>query len=394
MSKYVKRVSRNTQGRDLIVGDIHGYFTKLQAALDAVGFNPAAGDRLFSVGDLVDRGPESMMALQWLARPWFHAVAGNHEDMAINWDAGGMPVHNYAANGGSWNIASDKTTRREIALAFAELPIAIELETCGGVVAIVHADCPAPSWPQFVGSLESVLISEMERMHLISMAQWSRHRRDRLMDHGVEGVRAVVVGHTPMERWTSLGNVIYIDTGGWQGRQFCILDADTLRPAQKPSAPQWGSGMTEYALHAVFTDPEQAKAALLRQIGPYCREQWARGVQRLSVVIQPEEDAKSIQQRKYYHGVILKEIAEQARVNGERFDLNAWKEYFREKFVGYRWVVMKDPMTGKRLRRKVRISTEELGISKYSALIEQVTAFAATDLGVRFSVDRWQDYRE
>ena len=34
----VQHFAKNAQGRDLIVGDIHGHFTKLQAALDAAGF--------------------------------------------------------------------------------------------------------------------------------------------------------------------------------------------------------------------------------------------------------------------------------------------------------------------------------------------------------------------
>lgn len=64
----VARFDRNPLGRDLIVGDVHGCFTKLKASLDAVGFN-LERDRLFSVGDLVDRGPESDRALEWLAQP-------------------------------------------------------------------------------------------------------------------------------------------------------------------------------------------------------------------------------------------------------------------------------------------------------------------------------------
>lgn len=151
--------------------------------------------------------------------------------------------------------------------------------------------------------------------------------------------------------------------------------------------------MNEFALHTVFVDPDQAKAALLGQIGPYCRQMWAQGYARLSVVIQPEEDAKSVQQRRYYHGVVLKEIAEQVAVNGEKFDMKVWKEHFREKYVGYRWVVLKDPMTGKKKRRKVRVSTEDFGIKAYSRLIEQVTAEAVTELGVVFSVPKWEEYR-
>ena len=52
------RFAQNTVGRDFAVGDIHGCFTELQRGLEAIGFDPST-DRLFSVGDLVDRGPES-----------------------------------------------------------------------------------------------------------------------------------------------------------------------------------------------------------------------------------------------------------------------------------------------------------------------------------------------
>ena len=52
------RLAQNTVGRDIAVGDIHGCFTELQRGLDTIGFDPCT-DRLFSVGDLVDRGPES-----------------------------------------------------------------------------------------------------------------------------------------------------------------------------------------------------------------------------------------------------------------------------------------------------------------------------------------------
>ena len=51
----VKRFAANTAGRDFAVGDIHGHFTRLQSALDKAGFEPSV-DRLFSVGDLIDRG--------------------------------------------------------------------------------------------------------------------------------------------------------------------------------------------------------------------------------------------------------------------------------------------------------------------------------------------------
>lgn len=48
----VRHYEKNTTGRDLAVGDIHGHFNKLQQHLDEMGFDPGKGDRLFSVGDL------------------------------------------------------------------------------------------------------------------------------------------------------------------------------------------------------------------------------------------------------------------------------------------------------------------------------------------------------
>lgn len=226
----VRRFTRNTAGRDLIVGDVHGYFTKLQAALDAVGFDPSR-DRLFSVGDLVDRGPECDAVLEWLERPWFFAVQGNHEDMAIRWPNGFMDAFTYMAHGGGWNVGNMPGMQREIAETLKALPVAIELETAGGLVGIVHADVPGESWPEFIASLEDPQLSNTKRERIIDAAQWSRDRFEKLWRDEVQGVRAVVVGHTPVERVTTLGNVHHIDTMGWKGREFTLLDADTLQAA-------------------------------------------------------------------------------------------------------------------------------------------------------------------
>lgn len=72
----------NVQGRDFVVGDIHGCLDVLHRALKALHFQPTV-DRLFSVGDLVDRGPHSLACLGLLKMSWFHSVMGNHESFLI-----------------------------------------------------------------------------------------------------------------------------------------------------------------------------------------------------------------------------------------------------------------------------------------------------------------------
>ena len=58
-------LERNDTGRDLVVGDVHGHFATLRRALDEL--EVGEHDRVFSLGDLVDRGPDSTAAKDWIA---------------------------------------------------------------------------------------------------------------------------------------------------------------------------------------------------------------------------------------------------------------------------------------------------------------------------------------
>jgi serine/threonine protein phosphatase 1 len=78
----IRKLSANHQGKDYVVGDLHGCYHLLTRVLEAVHFDKHR-DRLFSVGDLIDRGPDPLNCLQLLAEPWFYAVRGNHEIMLL-----------------------------------------------------------------------------------------------------------------------------------------------------------------------------------------------------------------------------------------------------------------------------------------------------------------------
>lgn len=229
----IKHFERNTAGRDLVVGDIHGHFTKLQRALDAAGFDPAAGDRLFSVGDLVDRGPESASVLDWLDRPWFHPVIGNHEDMAIRWGLPGcrMDRELYVRNGGAWNIGHVPAERLAISDALSALPLAIEVETAEGLVGIVHAE-PTEDWNELRGLLQDETIPRSRMKQLRERMLWDRSRVESGYQSVIKGLRAAVVGHTPVKRPSWLGSVLYIDTGAWASdeKDFAPIDLATLTP--------------------------------------------------------------------------------------------------------------------------------------------------------------------
>lgn len=223
----VHRYPPNEQGRDFAVGDIHGHFTLLQQALDAAGFDPAV-DRLFSVGDLVDRGPECCDVLAWLAKPWFHAVRGNHDDYVCRFDT--CDIDNWVYNGGAWFAGLAWDEQREFAAQFRDLPVAIEIETAAGMVGIVHADCPFGSWDELINELYHP--ESAQRLKLVkNTLMWSRSRIEQSNDDHVEGLRALICGHTPLKHPVVLGNVHHIDTAGWmpeKGGYFTLLNLNTL----------------------------------------------------------------------------------------------------------------------------------------------------------------------
>jgi len=222
----IKRYERNTAGRDCAVGDIHGHFTRLQEGLDAAGFNPAC-DRLFSVGDLVDRGPECRDVLDWLAKPWFHPVRGNHDDYVCRFDT--CDVDNWIYNGGSWFAGLPFDEQNEFAVQFRELPIGIEVETDAGLIGLLHADCVFDSWDALKHELGCA--SNQRRKLVMNTCMWSRTRIEQSDERPVHGLRALVVGHTPLRQPVVLGNVFHIDTMGWRpqdGGYFTLLDLSTL----------------------------------------------------------------------------------------------------------------------------------------------------------------------
>jgi len=66
------------------IGDVHGCFRTLGALLERLDLNPRR-DRLWLVGDLVNRGPRSLEVLRWARRldrtmaGRFRTVLGNHD---------------------------------------------------------------------------------------------------------------------------------------------------------------------------------------------------------------------------------------------------------------------------------------------------------------------------
>ena len=69
--------------RTLFVGDVHGCLTELEGLLNLAGFLPKQ-DRLFFVGDLINRGPDSLGVLKLVHHLGASSVLGNHEQSFLS----------------------------------------------------------------------------------------------------------------------------------------------------------------------------------------------------------------------------------------------------------------------------------------------------------------------
>lgn len=227
------RFARNVAGRDFAVGDIHGCFSHLSRSLEAIGFD-ASVDRLFSVGDLVDRGPESHLVLEWLAKPWFHAICGNHDFMTWRSARGDpYPDVDHVQHGGRWLEGLAPADRVGIGAALAALPLAMEVETSAGLVGIVHADCPFDDWR----NMQTLAWPVEPTSSIGECCLWSIERYRRNYPGTVKNVRAVVHGHMVVAAPKLLGNVHFIDTAGWKPRgYFTFLKLETMKAVFGPRA--------------------------------------------------------------------------------------------------------------------------------------------------------------
>lgn len=113
----------------------------------------------------------------------------------------------------------------------------------------------------------------------------------------------------------------------------------------------------------------------------------------LEVVVKKHTKKRSLDQNALYWELIS-QIAEQARAGGTQYRPEAWHRYCVENVMPDTFIDKNGEIRHKReeiplfANPLVNISTTELSKESFSEYIEAVTAFAVTELGVRFESNR------
>ena len=221
----VQYLFKNNKGRDFVCGDIHGCFELLEEKLLDVNFDTHR-DRLFSVGDIIDRGPDSSKALFYLNQNWFYCIRGNHEQMFLDWCKEDTPVFRADAfrfhmhNGGLWvadylgvhiqqlsdDILDDAPiTEKYPALnlwikALSVLPYAMEIKSSHKKIGIVHAEIPREvSW----SSLEAELNKPRVLYSLLYSRKYVHSLRPR--KYNIADINEIYAGHTIVDTPRQIG---------------------------------------------------------------------------------------------------------------------------------------------------------------------------------------------
>ena len=199
-------------GRRIVVGDIHGCYDELMELLEKIGVGD--DDHIFSVGDLITKGPKSKEVLElFMTDARFSTVIGNH-DLALRRKWNGEEIELKSAQKETHKELKD--AKDAYASFFNRMPFTIDLDTH----LVVHAGLR----PNV--ELHSQTTDDMTLIRTLGA--------DRESDEGTpwyhvyHGDKIVLFGHWPSPEPRRGRKAIGLDTGCVYGYNLTayIIDSD------------------------------------------------------------------------------------------------------------------------------------------------------------------------
>ncbi|WP_062739005.1 recombination protein NinB [Ralstonia mannitolilytica] len=98
----------------------------------------------------------------------------------------------------------------------------------------------------------------------------------------------------------------------------------------------------------------------------------------IAVEVSEYHAKRSLDQNKRLHAM-LNEISQNAYLNGRRYEMEAWKEFYRSRYIGTEEIELPD---GRRIERG--ISTTTLNKQEFADFLTAIESHAAAEFGLEF----------
>lgn len=134
-------------------------------------------------------------------------------------------------------------------------------------------------------------------------------------------------------------------------------------------------------LYREFTmDTPAAGVVLVNFLKSNCASFVEKGTP-LRVIVTEEEMDRLDEQIGYYFGACIKQITEQAWVNGKQYSKEVWHEHFAKLFLPATELALPD---GEIVIKRGSIARGKISLKKMNIFVREVEAFATTELSVEF----------
>lgn len=240
----------NTKGHDIIAGDIHGSLTILANLVQKL----RSGDRLFIVGDLADRGKDSLAVFEFIKKhnaknpiPQIFSIKGNHEDLLLDYidtrlnsekyttKEEATIVNTYKNNGGKWAFNLTDAQLKDLKMQIDQMPYIMHVRG-KDPFNIVHADMPFDDQELFrrIGAREFSL-SEAEKNY----ATWARRKGEVMLIPTGRDQHSLPTycGHTIMGGMRRNTNHINLDLGSFETNHIGVVNHSTRKCAIYTTEP-------------------------------------------------------------------------------------------------------------------------------------------------------------
>jgi protein phosphatase len=231
-----------------IIGDVHGCLAELTDLLIRLGyesnkdsgFHHPQGRRVVFVGDLTDRGPDSVgvlrLVMMMVSSGNAFTVLGNHDDKLMRYLQGRAVKLAHGLAGTVQQLDNTNAAFRQQVSQFLE-HTHHHLQFDGGQLLVAHAGLKAEFHGRHSGAVLSFALygdttGKKDADGLPVRRDWAAH---------YDGQALVVYGHTPVRQPQFINNTINIDTGCAFGGKLTALRYPERELVSVPALAEYAS---------------------------------------------------------------------------------------------------------------------------------------------------------